>query len=135
MWSYGIRFCRQSEMIGHAVVLFAPPARAGGLSLNQNTGYWAGVYGSYDQTAQQISNAVGASNVTIWTFDLSIQGCVTNTPFPTPAPDVAYSVAKSLQYALGCDIFNGVVSIKNVDLDSSYFTDPSSNPTPGLRGF
>lgn len=97
--------------------------------VNNNTGYWAGVYCSYDQTAQQISNAVGASNVTIWTFDLSIQGCVTNTPFPTPAPDVAYSAAKSLQYAQGCNISNGVVTINNVDLDSSYSTDPSSNPT------
>ena len=40
-----------------------------------------------------------------------------------------HTPSESLQYAQGCNISNGVVTINNVDLDSSYSTDPSSNPT------
>jgi len=96
--------------------------------VNGQTPYWAGVYCSYDQTAAQISAAVGSSKVTVYVFDLNIQGCQQNSPFPTPSPSSAYSGAKSLQYAQGCTISNGSSTI-SADLDSSFYTDPSRNPT------
>lgn len=94
--------------------------------MNNATGYWAGVYCSYE-SAGQISTAVGSSNVTLWVWDLNIQGCQENTPFPTPNPASAYPAAKTLQYAQGCTISNGVTTT-SADLDSSLYSDPSRNP-------
>lgn len=96
--------------------------------INNATSYWAGAYCSYDQTAAQISAKVGSGNVTLYVFDLNIQGCKETSPFPTPSPSSAYSGAKSLQYAQGCTISNGTSTI-TADLDSSFYTDPSRNPT------
>ena len=96
--------------------------------VNSNTAYWAGVYCSYDQTAAQIASAVGSGNVTFYVWDLNIQGCQEVSPFPTPSPSSAYSGAKSLQYAQNCTISNGSSTI-TADLDSSFFQDPSRNPT------
>lgn len=95
--------------------------------MNNNTEYWAGVYCSYDVSAGQIVSKVGASNVNIWVWDLNIDSCQEYSPFPKPTPSSAYSHATSLQYAQGCTISNGT-STYGVDLDSSLYLDPSSNP-------
>jgi hypothetical protein len=95
--------------------------------MNNNTVYYAGVYCSYDSTAAQIVTAVGELNVNVWVWDLNIDSCKEDSPFATPAPSGAYSHATALQYAQGCTISNGVTT-HGGDLNSSNFTDPSSNP-------
>lgn len=95
--------------------------------MNNATGYWAGVYCSYESAAQ-ISTAVGSSNVTLWVWDLNIDACQENSPFPTPSPSTAFAAARTLQYAQGCTVSNGSTAISPVDLDSSFYKDPSTNP-------
>ncbi|MGC2486477.1 MAG: glycoside hydrolase domain-containing protein [Acidimicrobiales bacterium] len=98
--------------------------------LNNHTDYWAGVYCSYDETAAQIATACGADNVNFWVWDLNIDSCQEDTPFPTPSPSSAYSNATALQYAQNCTISNGVTT-NGADLDSSVYSDPSINPIQG----
>lgn len=93
--------------------------------IQTNSAYWAAIYCSYYDTADQIKTALNDSRVRYWVFHLS-WSCTNAGTGSAPAPsDSGVSYATAWQLAQNCSKKYGTSIINPVDINSSTMTDPS----------